>query len=63
MGGSYLAFSGLISLMVYGLPHVKDARLRNSLSAACAAAAALLCAWIFAMYRLKTGMSMRSFFP
>lgn len=62
MGSSYVLFSACISVMVYGLPHVKDARLRGGLSAAAAAAAALLGLWVFAAYNAKTGMSMRSFF-
>lgn len=62
MGSSYVVFSALISAMVYGLPHVKDAKVRGGLSVAAAAGAALVGTWIFGAYRGKTGMSMRSFF-
>lgn len=36
MGSSYILFSGCISLMVYALPHVRDAKLRSGLSVAAA---------------------------
>lgn len=62
MGGSYILFSGCISLMVYALPHVKDVRARSGLSFVAAAAAAVIGRGIFAAYYGKTGMGMRSFF-
>jgi hypothetical protein len=62
MGSSYVFFSSLISLMVYGLPHVKRADLRAGLSGLAAVLAALVGRAIFAAYAAKTGMAMRSFF-
>jgi hypothetical protein len=62
MGGSYILFSCCISAMVYGLPHVRDAKLRGGLSVAAAAGAAVVGRAIFAAYLAKTGMAMRSFF-
>lgn len=62
MGGSYIAFSSCISLMVYGLPHVKDARARSALSFVAAAMAVVIGRGIFMAYQFKTGMGMRSFF-
>jgi hypothetical protein len=62
MGSSYILFSGLISLMVYGLPHVRDNKVRSALSVVAAGAAGLVGKAIFAAYVFKTGMTMRSFF-
>lgn len=62
MGASYIMFSCCISIMVYGLPHVKSAKLRGALSAVAALLAAGVGARIFAAYYGKTGMHMRSFF-
>jgi hypothetical protein len=62
MGSSYIIFSSIISLMVYALPHVKDAKLRSGLSVAAAVLGALVGRGIFAAYIHKTGMTMRSFF-
>lgn len=62
MGGSYIAFSSCISLMVYALPHVKDARVRSALSVAAAAMVVAIGRAIFTAYGNKTGMGMRSFF-
>lgn len=62
MGSSYILFSSLISLMVYGLPHVKNGQLRSGLSITCAVLVGLVGRAIFSAYTQKSGMSMRSFF-
>lgn len=62
MGSSYIVFSACISLMVYALPHIKDARLRGGLSVLATVVAGLVGRGIFAAYTMKSGMRMRSFF-
>lgn len=62
MGASYILFSCCISLMVYGLPHVKNGQLRSALSVVSALMAAFVGRGIFGAYQAKSGMSMRSFF-
>lgn len=62
MGSSYVVFSSCISVMVYALPHVKNAKLRGGLSVAAALMALAVGRGIFSAYTTKTHMSMRQFF-
>lgn len=62
MGSSYLFFSGCMSLMVYGLPHVRNPKHRSIASAAALLLGAVVGKGIFGAYASKTGMAMRSFF-
>ena len=62
MGGSYVVFSMLISLVAYALPHVRNGKLRGGLAIAASLLAVALARAIFQAYLLKAGLSMRSFF-